>query len=229
MTPPFKRQVLLPGSAMPRHRHAEPYVAVVVAGAYLESGDRGRRRLVAGDVVCHDACDAHLDVVGATGATVLNLDMSPAIALPAFATTGALDAIVRAAEAGDAGLALALLAQSCIAAPALDTDWPDLLARALAATPALSLLDWAEAHALAPTRLSAPFVDAFGVTPKRFRAEAKARLAVRLLREGRHALAEVAQLAEFCDQAHMTRAVRAMTGATPAQLRHATSAGRPAR
>ena len=44
------RQTVQPG-ALPRHRHAEGYVAVVIAGGYEEAGDTGRRRVSAGDVV----------------------------------------------------------------------------------------------------------------------------------------------------------------------------------
>ena len=66
------------GAPMPRHRHAEPYMAVVVDGGYQEAGDCGRIDARPGDVLLHDAFDAHRDSFLPRGAVVLNLPLEVA-------------------------------------------------------------------------------------------------------------------------------------------------------
>jgi hypothetical protein len=68
---PPARQTVAPGR-LPRHRHAEGY-APSSCGAYEEAGDRGRRRVVAGDVVVHQAWEAHLNRTLRARRPVLNL------------------------------------------------------------------------------------------------------------------------------------------------------------
>ncbi|RPH68176.1 MAG: hypothetical protein EHM78_19775 [Myxococcaceae bacterium] len=52
------------GSRLSRHRHRGAYAAVVVAGGFVEAGDRGRHRLVAGMVAFHAEFEAHRDDFG---------------------------------------------------------------------------------------------------------------------------------------------------------------------
>src|SRR4030095_6393149 len=92
------RDRLAPGTTMQRHRHAIGYVAVVIAGGYLESGDAGRRQVGPGDALVHRPFEGHLDRIGARGAVVVNVPAPVSIALPdAFRVVDA-DAIARAAE-----------------------------------------------------------------------------------------------------------------------------------
>ena len=90
------RQTVAPG-CLPRHRHAEAYAAVVLAGTYEEAGDNGRRRVGPGDVVVHRAWEAHLNRTPGAGAQVLNLPLT-AGDLPAFGRADDVDTLVRAAE-----------------------------------------------------------------------------------------------------------------------------------
>ena len=55
------RDRLVAGTVMQRHRHAIGYVAVVLAGGYLEAGDAGRRRVGPGDALVHRPFEGHLD------------------------------------------------------------------------------------------------------------------------------------------------------------------------
>ena len=59
----------------------------------------------------------------------------------------------------------------------------------------------------------------WSVTPARFRAEVRARKAWRAIAFGDAPLAEVAADGGFADQAHLTRAIRALTGRTPGAWR----------
>jgi AraC-like DNA-binding protein len=209
------RQTVSPGR-LPRHRHAEAYAAVVLSGAYEEAGDAGRRRVGPGDVVVHRAFEAHLNRTPPAGAQVLNLPL-PRADLPAFGRVDDVDSLVRAAEQ-DLPAAGGLLATAFRPCAAACDDWPDVLAAALAAGDGRRLADWASAFGVSPEHLSRGFGQVFGVTPQRYRLEARARAAIGDLARV-EPLAQVALTHGFADQAHMSRAVRAVAGRPPGVLR----------
>jgi len=211
MSQPPARQTVQPG-CLPRHRHAEGYAAVVLSGAYEEAGDAGRRRVSPGDVVVHRAFEAHLNRTAGAGAQVLNLPL-PAGELPAFGRADDLDGLVRLALR-DPTEAAAMLAEALRPVTPAAPDWPDLLAAALAQGDATPLGAWAEVFGLSPEHLSRGFGKVFGVSPQRYRLEARTRAALAAL-AGPAPLAEVAAAHGFADQAHMTRSVRAVTGCPP--------------
>lgn len=216
MSHPPARQTVEPG-ALPRHRHAEGYVAVVVSGGYEEAGDTGRRRVQAGDVVVHQAWEAHLNRTPGAGAQVLNLAL-PAEDLAAFGRVDDVDALVRVA-ARDPAEASNQLGEMFRPAPAFAADWPDLLAQALADGDVDSLGDWAQRLGLSAEHLSRGFGKVFGITPQRFRWEARSRAALLDLALTTTPLAEVALAHGFADQAHLTRSVRMFSGQTPGAWR----------
>jgi transcriptional regulator GlxA family with amidase domain len=202
---------------MPRHRHGEGYVALVLAGGYVEAGDRGRLRVEAGQAVVHGAYESHGNAFTSAGAQVLNL---PAFAAPVSDTLGHVDdadAIARLAER-DAGEAAELLRQTFHPSAARLNDWPDLLAAALAVDPNLGLTDWAEAMGIAPQSLSRGFRQAYGVSPKRYRLELRALQALRRLPGWQGSMAMLAAETGFADQAHLTHAIVALTGRPPKRL-----------
>jgi AraC-like DNA-binding protein len=203
-------------SRLPRHRHLGAYAALVLAGDFVEAGDRGRHRLAAGKVVFHRPFEAHRDEFGRTGAVVLDL---PLARFPAFITgeLDAVDAVVRLAER-DPDAAADLLLEEVRPVDAELDDWPDVLARVLAAEPETSLTAWAECHGLTPEALSRGFRQTYG-TNKRFRAEHRAQRAVRALPGWTGTLAGLAAEVGFVDQAHLTRAVVSLTGCPPGRLR----------
>jgi len=202
---------------MPRHRHVEGYAALVLAGGYIEAGDRGRIRVQAGQVVIHGAYEAHQDHFASAGALVLNL---PLVGNPEL-VTGVVkdaDAIARQAERDLLGAA-ALLQETLRPVEARLTDWPDQLAAALSAQRDFSIEDWAGEIGLAPQSISRGFRLAFGVSPKRYRLEQRTLRALRKLQSWPGTLADLAADVGFADQAHLTRAVLAMTGVAPHRLR----------
>lgn len=215
---PPRWQRLAPGE-LPRHRHDQPYAAVVLAGGYEEAGDHGRRRVEAGDVLVHGAFEAHLNRVG-RGGEVLNLPL-PWVRLAPFGRIADPDLLARLAHRDPAEAAL-MLAEAFRRAPlAPPADWMDLLAADLAEAAPPPLAEWGERHGLAPAQVSRGFRMAYGVSPQRFRWEARARAAVRALCASRTPLAELALDLGFSDQAHMTRVVAAFTGRTPGAWRKA--------
>ena len=202
---------------LPRHRHAEGYVAVVLGGGYEEAGDEGRFAARPGMVVVHGCWTAHLDRFSARGAEVLNLPIVPGLA-PGAGTIDDPDTAVRLAER-DPGAAAAFVAERFRMGADRHTDWPDLLASALRADPDLAITPWARDVGLDPASVSRGFARAYGTSPKRFRLEARTRRAVAALSGWRGTLADLAADQGFADQAHLARAVAAMTGVPPVRLR----------
>ncbi|HYW14619.1 MAG TPA: helix-turn-helix domain-containing protein, partial [Allosphingosinicella sp.] len=173
-----------------RHHHIAPYAALVLRGGYLEAGDSGRFRAGAGDVLFHDAFEAHQDQFAAPGADILNL---PLLAAPAirYARIADPDALVRAAGR-DPLEAAALLFEQLLDGGRPMEDWPDLLADDLRSDRVTSLAAWAGAHGLAPSSVSRGFRLAYGVAPQRYRADHRAARAARSLGRPGQSLAAIA-------------------------------------
>lgn len=201
-----------------RHRHDQAYVAVVLAGAYEECGSRGCLHAAAGDVLLHGRFDAHLNRFRRGGAVILNL-LDP-VPLPSFALGRITDpdAVAQAAER-DSQAALALLREQLTPLEPLPRDWPEALARHLLSDPQCRLDQWAGRHGLRPETVTRGFHRVFGVTPAAFRGEARARRAFGMIVGADAPLASIAATTGFADQAHMTRAVRTLTGFPPSAWR----------
>jgi len=225
--PPPRQHV--PGGQLPRHRHDHGYAAVVLSGTYEEAGDNGRRMVRAGDVLVHGPFEAHLNRTPPAGAIALNLPL-PARTLPAFGTVTDPDAIARAAER-DVHAAVALLVAQHRPAWAPAADWPDELAEALREAP-VRIGEWARAHGLSAEHVARGFRQVFGQGPLAYGREVRAQAALASSLSGRQSLAEIAQATGFSDQAHMTRAVVALTGRPPGAWRRSnpfkTQAAQPA-
>jgi AraC-like DNA-binding protein len=217
------RQNLTSGQRFLRHRHAFPYAAVVLAGAYGEAGSGGRFRVKSGEVMFHDAFEAHLNCVESMGAVILNFPLrSRAPGRPHFGVAN-VDRIAAMAE-HDPAAAADELCNSLLDLPAQPQDWPDLLAADLRRNAVGSLELWSARHGLTPHCLSRGFRSVFGVTPKRFGLESKAHTALRHLRIGAAPLSAIAADAGFSDQAHMTRTIAELTGNPPSHWRRLTLA-----
>ena len=160
---------------------------------------------------------AHRDRFGARGARVLNL---PGFAKlpPGAGHIADPDAAMRLAERDPVAAAVYVRDNFRPGAERRD-DWPDLLADALAADPDILLMSWADDMRLDPASVSRGFARAYGVTPKRFRLEARTRRALAALPSWRGSLAEFAADQGFADQAHLARSVVAMTGMAPVRFR----------
>lgn len=142
-------------------------------------------------------------------------------ALPVRGRVADADALVRAAEK-DLREAAAMLS-ACVEAVAERGREPadDLAAALLNDAPAIG--DWSATRGLARETLSRQFRRLYGIDAAAYRAEARARRAWRLITGTAAPLAEIAQVSGHADQAHMTRAVRALTGRPPGAWRGLTS------
>ena len=212
---------MLEAGRLARHRHVAPYATLVLAGRYEEAGDAGRYRVCPGDMLVHRPYEAHQNLVAACGATVFNLPLPVDVALPPAFRVADPDVLIKVATS-DPAAAYALLKPVEGIEPLYD-DWPDQLAAALNADPSQRLRQWARDNGLAAETVSRGFRKVFGISPARFRAEARARLALAALRERETSLATLAQDLNFSDQAHLSRAVRAIAYDSPARWRKVNS------
>lgn len=202
---------------MPRHRHADAYAAVVLAGGYIEAGDHGRIHVQPGNVVIHVAHEAHQDHFSTHGASVLNIPLPEGFE----AMTGRVpdpDAIARLSEQNMADAA-ACLKETIEPRDIRLADWPDKLAAALSSSGEFSIEAWAADMGLAPPSISRGFRQAYGVSPKRYRLEQRTLRTLSHLKTWTGGLAELAAEVGFADQAHLSRAVLALTGLAPKRLR----------
>lgn len=103
-------------TVLERHQHTNGYLAVVVSGGYEEAGDRGRFRVQAGDVICHEAFEAHLNRYNSVGADLIVLPAPTTAEFPsAVGAVRDADAIVRLAEK-DARETLAQVIETMVSA-----------------------------------------------------------------------------------------------------------------
>lgn len=194
------------------------FAAVVLSGGYVEVGDTGRHRVTAGDVILHRAFESHLDQFDRCGAQVLVLPLPSRVVGATRGRVSDPDLLARLA-ANDAHEAAQALAEGFQVTASADEDWPDALARRLLADPDLPIAAWARAAGLHPGSIARAFQQQFGVTAARFRMTARAHRALAALDDPDLGLAQAAGDCGFADQAHMTRAIVALTGSTPHRLR----------
>lgn len=214
--PHFGRERLNPDTSIARHRHGDGYISVVLSGSYQEAGFDGRRNLVAGDVMVHHHYDAHLDHIGSEGTELVNLPLPPCLSLPTAFRIDNPDDLARLAEVDPIEAALQLRPSGSVPA---QSDWPDQLARDLVNAHDLQLGRWAETIGLAAETLSRGFRAAYGITPARFRGEARARRAMEMLDRCGSSLAAVAIDCGYADQSHLNRAIVELTGQPPGAWR----------
>jgi AraC-like DNA-binding protein len=201
--------------SMARHMHPTADMAVVLSGGYEEAGDGGRFHVRAGDVVMHAPFDSHLDRFTPKGAHILSLPAWHSSAFKGgFGHINDPDLIVRVAER-DLAQAAALVLASWREHSLSGMDWPEQLAQTLAANPELYLNEWAREFGLAAATVSRGFKQVFGITPSRFRAHSRAKLAWAMIAASDAPLCRIAADLGFSDQSHMTRHLRSLTGKTP--------------
>lgn len=220
---PAGRQCHAPSHCLERHCHDTAFATVLLGGSYLEAGDEGRYTVQGGDVLVHRAFESHLDCFSARGADVLIVPLPATAQFPVFGRVKDPDALLRIAQRSPAE-AWPAFAEAFVAETSGHDDWPDLLARKLREQPDISLAQWAEETGLRVESISRGFRKAYGSSPKAYRAQVRARAAWEAIRGSSLALGRLATELGFSDQAHMSRAVRGLTGHMPRAWRMAAVA-----
>lgn len=209
------------GGDLPRHRHLEAHAILVVSGVLEQISYAGRIVARAGDLLVQPTLDTHSSRVLSPGADIVRL---PWPVEPGLGGVRALDdpeGVARLAK-----ISPYLAASHAVTAVARDgvgcgrpPDWPDALADLLARDAVASVAVWASTQGLARETVSRSFARAFGISPATYRAELRARSAWLRIMLSADPLAEIAVETGFADQAHMTRAVRALSGSPPSVWR----------
>jgi len=200
------------------HRHDGAYAALVIDGSHVEMSADGPIDCVPGTLVLHPRWHAHGNRFGNVGAKVVNLDLDGGITGDALRVLRVHDAKDALAVFTRAPHRLAELIAACNAAPASTLHpWQRAFLRELEhGEQDIALL--AQAAGVSLAHASRTFVKSHGMSPQLLRRELRCRRALRLLADGM-ALVDIATTTGFADQAHLTRTLRATTGAPPSQLR----------
>lgn len=212
--------------SLPRHRHLRPYATVVLAGCFEESGYNGRILARPGDVLIHPALDCHGNEMISAGVKLIRLDWPDVSGHGGLYHLDDVDDLARTAEK-DVVEAMHLLEGAvqtkCSPSPGQKNDWPDLLLADLAENTSTEIGVWADANGLARETVSRGFAAAYGTTPSILRAELRTRSAWLRITRGPEHLCRIAADTGFADQAHMTRWIHRITGASPAAWRRHAS------
>ncbi|QAY75310.1 helix-turn-helix domain-containing protein [Sphingosinicella sp. BN140058] len=208
-------QRIAAASKLAWHAHDQAYAAIVLRGAYMEAGDGGRYRAEPGQVLVHPPRSGHANWIDGNQVAVVNVPLSIADGLRlesgSVADPDALRAeILRAPED-----AAAIIGQRVRPSHRPEQDLPDLLAAALAAPEAPSLIAWAAHHRVSARTITRHFRSAYGIAPARYRWRVRTLAAWREIVCGTAPLADIAAAAGFADQAHMTRSIATLTGRPP--------------
>lgn len=195
-----------------RHRHRSGYAALVLSGKYEEVGDTGRWSIEEGDVVYHRPFEAHANRI-LTSCKVVNILIPPFVRLPSVFRVVQSEDLIKFANLGWPELSELLIPHET--KTSFIFDWCDRLAEDLQKQP-IRLNHWAEDNGLRSETLSRQFKKVYGVSPARYRFSAQTRLALDLITHRVGTLAEIAFQSGFADQAHMSRAVKMLTGYSPA-------------
>jgi AraC-like DNA-binding protein len=196
------------------------YATVVLAGTFEEASFAGRFKVEPGDVLLHGRFDCHADrALSQRSLQILRLPWDDDALEGQFRTRDP-DGLARLAERNPF-LAMQQLRSELYPAPQRALHWADRLADAIRRDACVALQDWAEKEGLSPETVSRGFRSAFGVSPKLFRLESRARQAWNVLVRSDAPLTAIAHNLGFADLAHMSRSVCALTGFAPSVWRGA--------
>jgi AraC-like DNA-binding protein len=196
----------------------------VLSGSFVESSFAGRLLVEPGDVLLHGRFDCHADLPRSRLIQVLRLPWEQDSVEGQFRVRDP-DRLAHLAER-DPFAAMQVLAEELRPPLLREQHWTHTLASSLAAGSALSLRQCARELGIPPHELSSGFRREFGVSPKRFRLEARSRRAWAALVRSGGSLTRIAQDHDFSDLAHMSRSIRALTGHWPREWRERYSTTR---
>ena len=213
----FGTETLKANLVLARHRHTVGYATVVLAGEFEEAGFAGRFDARPGDVLLHGAFDCHAYRGQNRSVQILRLPWQDNLLEGHFRVRDP-DELALLAER-DVTEAMSQLRLNLIPVPTQELHWTERLALTLRATALTQLEEWAESERLSPETVSRGFHRAFGVTPKLFRIENRARRTWNRLLNCSLTLTEIAHEQGFSDLAHLSRAIRDLTGKPPTYWR----------
>ena len=223
-----------PGLRQPSHRHVEPHLSIILAGALREESGQEDRIVTQGTLAIRADGMRHAVRFGPVGALVFSMDLpqSPAMACRSGARwlrwSGGGGTILEAGGGRRSRTAdgIAACAVSPIRAKSdAPPSWLEQATQRLIASPGgfpiARLAEQAGVHRVHFSRL---FKLHYGLAPSIFRRRAMTAHALAAALSDTETLAGAAALAGFVDQSHMSRAVREGCGFTPNGIRTLISA-----
>jgi AraC-like DNA-binding protein len=217
-------------SAMGHHRHAAPFVTIVVSGGYVEVNDAVPELCRTGTVVVHEAGEEHADRFS-SDTRCLNVELPHvpslrgSIALDDSDLRAAVQSVVHSFYRDTGGLSAAVKGLQSALQQRLSEpprDRPCWLQRVVDEFPwaeSVPLREAAAAAGLHATHFSREFHRHVGMTANEYRARARVRLASKLLLTTSSPLVRVALSAGLSDQSHLTRLFSERLGLAPAVYR----------
>ena len=199
------------GSHCAGHRHRNAYIAIVMAGNYIEYSVDGRYVCRPGNAVIHPAYHFHGNTFGDNDGRVLNITL-PAQWADEIGYT-ILSGIHPAYdhEIDWIELANAARREDAIAPPQWLTDFVSHLFSGCEVSLSARKSGVTTEHAIRVCRRW------FGLTPTQLRRESRIQQAIILLRSGESPV-NVANDVGFSDQSHLTRVLKAAINMTPLRL-----------
>lgn len=219
-----------PGLIQPKHHHSRAHLSFLLTGSFAEQGDMGEATPIGGRHSFKPVGAGHAVDFGHQGALILSIEFREADE-PLQATCGWRASARGAAEqarllmsggADPADAVASLLASIDPCAPASRKPAPNWLRRSvrhLMDDPVADIGAVAADAGVHRVHLSRECQRHFGLSPTHIRLHAKISRAFHLMIDQGVRPCEAAVGAGFADQAHWTRASRAMTGISPARLR----------
>jgi AraC-like DNA-binding protein len=217
-------------SAMGHHRHALPFVTIVLSGGYVEVNDAVPELCRSGTVVVHEAGEEHADRFS-IDTRCLNVELARApslrgsIACDGVELRDAVRSLVQSFYGDGARLTSAVrdlqaaLLERSAEPPRERPHWLRCILRDFPWAEAIPLREAAANAGLHETHFSREFRRYVGITANEFRARARVRLASKLLLTTSSPLASVALTAGLSDQSHLTRLFSERLGISPAVYR----------
>jgi AraC family transcriptional regulator len=238
------RTTYAPHQRIPEHVHDAGYLCLVVRGAFRERSGSSEADVVSGAAVLHRPGEEHADRFGEHLSSCLNVAFPPEWSArsgdlldeqgPAlYASPGVVGPLVQrlahefeladeASELAIEGLTMELLSVFVRDERRSERCQPDWMAGAierLRDEEPVSLAELARAAGVHPSTLARSFRRFHGCSLGQYRRRWRLTRAIDALRASDAPLAEIAAGCGFADQSHLTRALRAETGHTPAALR----------
>jgi AraC family transcriptional regulator len=220
------------------HCHEWPSLALHLLGSYREVNEEGQVDICGPAAVLHGAGSSHSEHFTSGGAEVLIIHFEPAwlgevsrsidLRRPVAWVGGPIGGAARALarewlRPGNSEQRLCLLTQRFVSAAIQLHDEPRLSPRrsaAIAEIAAGARLSWVAAKfGQNRASLARSYRQHMGEGAREHLLRARVERALTRLRNSHERLVEIALESGFCDQAHMNRAIKSLTGRTPQQIR----------
>lgn len=204
-----------------RHRHFDAYATLVLHGSFEQVSYAGRLQLQAGDLLIQPTFDCHADRMISRSLVLCRLPWRPEAGYGGIYRNCRVD-VAQALAERDIREAVSFLENELDRAtfiPSATLDWVDELASDLRSDARIRVAQWARAKGVTREHVSRSFSSVYGASPAQFRFELTARTAWLRTVGTKERLSKIAADLGFSDQAHMTRAVKALTGQPPVQWR----------